>query len=157
MLPSVCIQQTYGVLLRIEASLPAPDIRRTFFQDPLAIEDAEGVRFPVPSEYDFKLLNDIIKLRFEVGPLSKDVRVGNYELFKTLNGKDVITADTRLLPGTAITMALLMREDFTQAGCCPMPRCRSDRSLPVPGGGRLWSVPQAYIGSHRATGYLPDC
>ena len=138
-LSSICTQQIHGVVRRIEAALPSPDLRRTFFQDPLAIGDAEGFKFPVPSEYDFSLLTEIIKFRFKVSPLSEEVNVENYELFETMTGK-VVTADTRLLPGTAITMALLVYQRFSGDERCPMPRCGSDRSSPVVGGGRLWSV-----------------
>ncbi|OCL02273.1 hypothetical protein AOQ84DRAFT_305017 [Glonium stellatum] len=136
----VCIstQQIYGVVLDIKSSLPPPDTRWTFFQAPLLIEDALGCRYPVPSEYSFELLNEIIRLRFKVGPGSQDVKVGNYELFKTQKSEEVVTANTRLFPGTSITMAIIVARPVRTGEHCPMPQCASDQILPTTSGGRFW-------------------
>jgi hypothetical protein len=114
------------------------DTRWTFFQAPLIVEDALRFKFPVPSDYDYELLDTIIKYRFLDGPGSLDVKVGNYELFKTKDNKEVLSATTRLLPGTSITMAILIGKLELTDHTCPMPLCRSNRSTAVPGGGRLW-------------------
>ena len=141
---SVSTQQMYGVVLRIEASLPTLDTRRTFFQDPLLVEDAL-CKFPVPSEYDFQLLDEIIRFRFKAGPGSRDVEMGNYELSKTRRSDQTVTASTRLLPGTAITMAILVSIRPLTDECCPMPKCLSDRTAPTSDGGRLWWVPPLQV------------
>lgn len=126
------------MVLDIKTSLLSPDTRRTFFQAPLAVEDALGFKFPVPSEFDYDLLDTIIKRRFKSGPGSMEVKAGNYELFKTKNSTEVVTATMRLLPGTAITMAIIVSKPTSTDEICPMPRCGSNRTSPAPGGGRLW-------------------
>jgi hypothetical protein len=49
----------HTLLIQIKASIL--DVRWMYFQAPLQIEDALGVKFPVPSEYDFRMLQIIIK------------------------------------------------------------------------------------------------
>ena len=110
----------------------------TYFQAPLLVEDALGLKFPMPSEYDFDLLEGIIKHRFQIGPGSKDVKMGNFEIFMARDSSETVTSTTRLIPGTAITMAVLVEVQLLTDGHCPMPRCRSDQSRPAPSGGRLW-------------------
>jgi hypothetical protein len=120
------------------AIIGTPDPRWTFFQAPLLVEDALGRKLPVPSEYDFDLLNGVLKLRFQKGPGSGDVMLGNYELFDTCNSKRVITANTRLLPGSKITMAILVNKPLIEDDHCPMQSCRSNRTSRAPGGGKIW-------------------
>ncbi len=126
------------VLLEIKSSLALPDTRWTFYQSPFVVEDALGLKFPVPSEYQYDLLDTIIKHRFMDGPGSLDVRAGNYELFSTKNSDHILSASVRLLPGTAITMAILVSKPVLTDEVCPIRRCGSDRSTAAPGGGRLW-------------------
>lgn len=135
---SVTTQQTYSIVLEIKDSLAPIDPRWTFFQAPLVVEDALGFKFPVPSEYDFKLLNAIIKHRFQEGPGSDEVQADDYELFKTKNTKTVLSSAERLLPGTAITMAVIVKRSNPTGEACPMPRCGSDQVVSMPGGGRRW-------------------
>jgi hypothetical protein len=77
-LVSLSTQQIYGVVLEIKSSLTFADTRWTYFQVSLLVEDALGFKFPVPSEYDYELLDTIIKHRFLKVPGSSDVQVGNY-------------------------------------------------------------------------------
>jgi hypothetical protein len=128
----------YGLLLEIKGSVGLGDTRWTYFQAPLIVEDALGFKFPVPSEYDFELLDTIVKHRFLEGPGSLEVEAGNYELFNTKNAKQIISADVRLFPGTSITMAILVSTPELLDEECPMPRCKSMRTTVAPGGGRLW-------------------
>jgi hypothetical protein len=62
------------------AVLNRPDIRWTFLQDPVLVEDVLGRKFPVPSEYDFALLDRIIQHKFETGPGSTQVSHGDYQI-----------------------------------------------------------------------------
>lgn len=141
---SVTTQQTYSIVLEIRNSLTPIDPRWTFFQAPLVVEDALGHKFPVPSEYDFELLNAIIKHRFQKGPGSDEVQADDYELFRTKNTKSVLSSAERLLPGTAITMAIIVKRSIIvewssrTGGVCPIPRCGSDQVVSMPGGGRRW-------------------
>ncbi|RDL35768.1 uncharacterized protein BP5553_06380 [Venustampulla echinocandica] len=135
----VCIstQQIYKVVLEIKSAIDPGDMRWTYFQAPLIVEDALGFKFPVPSEYDYGLLDTIIKHRFLEGPGSLDVNLGNYELFYARDSSQVISAQVRLLPGTSITMAILVGRTGLSDQECPMSRCKSNRTTAAPGGGQI--------------------
>ena len=135
---SVSTQQIYTVVVEIRDATPGPDVRWTYFQQPLLIEDALGRKFPVPSEYHFDLLETVIKHKFQTGPGAKHVNAGNYELCKMHKWSDVITPKSRLLPGMAITMAIIMTVPtiyMDRKERCPMPHCQSSAASPCPGGG----------------------
>ena len=125
-------------MLEIKGSLGGVDTRWTFFQAPFMVEDALGFKFPVPSEYDYDLLNTIIKHKFQEGPGSREVKAGNYELFKTKNSRQIISPDIRLKAGTAITMAVIVKGAVLNDEVCPMRRCGSTLTTVAPGGGRIW-------------------
>lgn len=127
-------------MLDIKNSLAGPDRRWTFFQAPLVVEDALGYKFPVPSEYDFDLLDAVVQHRFKTGPGSLEIQAGNYEYFKTKDSNDVLSRTSRLLPGTAITMAIIVTHSALTTKIYPMPRCRSLQTVESPGGGRTWYV-----------------
>ncbi|TVY87151.1 hypothetical protein LAWI1_G007091 [Lachnellula willkommii] len=134
------IAKIYGIVLEIRGSLASPDAKWIFFQAPLMVEDALGFKFPVPSEYDFKLLNAIIKHRFLEGPGSSEVQADNYEIFSAKNSQVVISENTRLLPGASIIMATLLDKPAGKVytdETCPMPRCGSILTRAAPGGGRI--------------------
>lgn len=116
------------------------NVRWAFFQDPFLVEDALGHKFLVPSEYDFDMLDQILKMRFRQGPGSADVQVGNYKIFVNKNSQQPVTSTTRLIPGTALTMAILLSRSTMSGDFCPMPRCYSKESTPVASGGRIWCV-----------------
>jgi hypothetical protein len=65
---SVSTRQIHTLLVEMKTS--TLDVRWTYFQAPLQIEDALGVKFPVPSEYDFRMLQIIIKGRYLEGPIA---------------------------------------------------------------------------------------
>ncbi|KAF2489919.1 hypothetical protein BU16DRAFT_597520 [Lophium mytilinum] len=136
----VCVttQQTHSIVLEMQSSMGAADIRWTFFQAPIIVEDALGFKFPVPSEFDYGYLEAIIKHRFLEGPGSHAVKAGNYEIFATRNSAQVISEDFRLRPGTALTMAILVNELNIFDSKCPMQYCRSSQTSLAPGGGRIW-------------------
>ncbi|TVY48755.1 hypothetical protein LOCC1_G001649 [Lachnellula occidentalis] len=141
MVAKVCVstQQIYGIVLEIRASQATPDAKWTFFQAPLMVEDALGFRFPVPSEYDFGLLNAIIRHRFLEGPGSEEVQADHYEIFSAKNSQVDISDNVRLLPGASIIMAILLDKPAGKAytdETCPMRRCVSTLTTAAPGGGR---------------------
>lgn len=134
---SVSTQQIYTVVLEIRDSVSIVDARWTHFQAPYTVEDALGYKFPVPSEYDFTTLEGLIQIRFRQGPGALEVSEGSYELLKSSKRSENITATSRLLPGTAITMAIIIDAD-TSGRACPMPRCQSLQASICPGGGFTW-------------------
>jgi len=139
---NVSTQQIYAVVLEIQTSITSvPDIRWTFFQDPLIVEDALGRKFPVPSEYDYSLLDTIIKHKFQEGPGAAKVAVGDYEMMVARNRLHILSVNSQLRPGCSITMAILVskaRSAVLTDERCPMPQCQSSNTTTVPGGGRLW-------------------
>lgn len=114
------------------------DTHWTFFQAPLIIEDALGLKFSVPSEYDYSTLDVLIRHRFRDGTGSREVSVGNYELFRTKRRGEIIEPNARLLPGTEITMAVILGTSTPIEETCPMPRCNSANISAYPGGGLIW-------------------
>lgn len=139
------------MVLEIKDSLAGPDTRWTYFQAPFLVEDALGFKFPVPSEYDFELLDAVVKHKFTDGPGAFEVEAGNYEYFKTKNSNDVLLPTSRLLPGTAITMTILVARSTRTDEFCPMPNCFSNQTTEAPGGGRIWFVSSLIYHSSRLT------
>lgn len=132
------------MVLDIQTSLAKPpDIRWTFFQDPIIVEDALGRKFPLPSEYDYSLLDTIIKHKFQDGPGAVQVSAGHYEIMDAKNRLHILSVDSQLRPGGTVTMAILVSGPWSTIltdECCPMPWCQSIETTKVLGGGRQWLV-----------------
>ena len=128
------------MLVEIKTSLAGPDIRWTFFQAPFLVEDTFGQKFPVPSEYDFDLLDAVVKHKFSSGPGSAEVHDGNYEYFKTKDSNASISGKSRLFPGMAITMAVIVPRPGSVSDTCPVSGCSSLSLTEMPSGGKTWYV-----------------
>lgn len=105
------------------------------------MEDALGRKFPVPSEYDYSLLDAIIKHKFQDGPGAVQVAAGDYEIMDAKNRLHILSVDSQLRPGCSVTMAILVDKPpstILTDERCPMPRCQSTKTTKAPGGGRLW-------------------
>lgn len=139
---SVSTQQIYLTLIDIKAGLASrPDVRWTFLQEPVLVEDALGRKFPVPSEYDFSLLDRIIRHKCETGPGSDQVKQGDYQVLDAKKRDMILSAQSRLRPGSLLLMALLVAKPPAHVladRACPMPRCASVSTTQVQGGGRIW-------------------
>ncbi|CAH0022954.1 unnamed protein product [Clonostachys rhizophaga] len=137
----VSTQQIYSVVLDIKASIASKvDVRWSFFQDPLICEDALGRKFPVPSEYDFTMLNVIIRQRFQTGPGSAEVALGDFEITEATDRSSILSESSFLRPGSSLLMAILIEK---QPIIMPEETCRicySSVSVTrkVDGGGRIW-------------------
>lgn len=57
-----------------------PDLRHTWFQEPVWLEDALGRILPIPSEYGYSTVEAVIRDRFQVGPGRQKVLDGEYEI-----------------------------------------------------------------------------
>jgi len=139
------MQQIYGIVIEIKASITPIDTRRTFFQTPLLCEDALGFKFPIPSEWDYGMVENHIRYRFREGIGSLEVQLGNWELFKTRNNEQVISPQTRLLPGLEITMAIIVPTPILSDGICPIFGCRSHDTTVACTGGRIWCVKKSLV------------
>jgi hypothetical protein len=120
------------------------DTQWTHFQAPFVVEDAFSFKFPVPSEYDYGMMENIIHYRFSEGVGAKEVRAGNYELVSTNRRSEVITATSRLLPGAAVVMAIFVIAQASVDASCQMPQCGSLQASNCPGGGFIWYVVVRY-------------
>ena len=133
---SASTQQIYTIVLEIRDSGRAVNTGWTYFQDPFVVEDAFGRKFPVPSEFDYDMLDTIVRQKFKDGMGFQDVVNGNYEYCKANMRSAVITETSRLVPGMAIVMALVI--DALSSKRCPMPICGSLRADACPSGGFMW-------------------
>jgi hypothetical protein len=134
---SISTQQIYGVLLEVKGSIV--DIRWTYFQAPMQVEDALGYKFPVPSEYEFSLLQNIIYHRFQDdGQVAVMVQRGGYELSYANNSHQTLSSGVRLRPGSQVIMAVILEKEVVNQRACPMPRCKSMEATAVSGGGYRW-------------------
>jgi hypothetical protein len=125
-------------VLEIKDSIKSIDTRWTYFQAPLMVEDVFEFKFPVPSEFDFSTLDVIIQHRFREDEISRHIKAGNYELFKTKSSHEVIQSNSRLFPGMEITMAIILDRLSNNDENCPIPRCGSFQTTAAAGGGRIW-------------------
>jgi hypothetical protein len=116
------------------------DTRWTHFQNPYRLEDALGITHAIPSEIPYDELEHMIRGKFRQGAGSRDVDEGNFELFRTKNKSQTITANTYsyLRPGTEITMAIVYPTLVPDGAMCPIPRCSSPQVAKDPGGGFVW-------------------
>jgi hypothetical protein len=102
------------------------------------VEDALGLKFTVPSEYDHSLLRTIIEHRFRKGPGWIEVEVGNYELVNAKNSCQVIISKNQMKPGSSIKMAIVIAIKQNESEQCPISNCRSRNVFAAPEGGFLW-------------------
>ncbi|KAH5050890.1 hypothetical protein HBI37_198680 [Parastagonospora nodorum] len=129
-------QQIYTVVLEFRDSMNTVDTRFTYFQAPFQVEDALGFMHLVPSEYLLDEVENVLRYKFRKGPGATAVLRGDFELFKTKKRTETITAATQLLPGMAITMAVIIASDpVTPGTACPIRRCGSIDIASYPGGG----------------------
>lgn len=105
------------------------DIRHTWFQEPIKLEDALGRLIPIAPEYGWTVrtlfhfpgvgsrilskrqtFQAIIKEQFKSGPGNEKGQAGEYELFCTEDSSKNITEQTLPLlgPGASITMAIVI-------------------------------------------------
>ena len=117
------------------------DVRWTHFQAPLQVEDALGIKFPVPSEYDFATLQVIIQQRYQEGPIAEEVRSGEYELSYATNSKVILDEGTPLRPGSQVIMGVILEGKLDS---CPIPSCSSTALKLAPGGGKEWQALHHY-------------
>jgi hypothetical protein len=116
----------YGELLETKGS--AVDLRWTYFQAPIQVEDLLGRKFPVPSEYDLSLLQTIIQHRFkDDGEVGEFVSRGNYELLYSNNGDLPVSTTGCMKPGTQVVMAIIFKytSNFTHKEQRPLPKPNS--------------------------------
>lgn len=129
------------------------DIRHTWFQEPLRLDDAFGRTIPIPVEYGWSKLEAIIHNQFCRGPGNKKVFAGEYEIFKTDDSSQLITQRnfSLLRPGTAITMAMVIgRYEGGLKDQCPKPDCKSKMFTKSNAGGLMYVECSVWFGKSRA-------
>jgi hypothetical protein len=86
------------------------------------------------------MLETIKRQRFKKGIMARDVDAGKYEFYRTNRTSDITTATSRLIPGTAITMAVIVVSSSSVEPTCPIPRYGSLQASECPGRGYTWYV-----------------
>ncbi|KAE9365757.1 hypothetical protein N431DRAFT_472352 [Stipitochalara longipes BDJ] len=116
-----------AILSKAMEQTPPPDIRHTWAQAPVTLEDALGRQIPVPSEYDWAMLHAVIQARFREGPGHAKVRSGEYEIFMNVDSSNPVTASTfsGLIPGMKVTMYMILGQ-YAGSERCPRIGCQSD-------------------------------
>lgn len=134
---SVSTHKMHTVLLDIKESVL--DVRWTYFQAPIQVEDALGYKFPVPSEYDFSLLQEITQHRFQdESEVAFLINQGEYELSYATNSTQILSSNARMRPGSQVIMAVILNSEVESKEVCPMPKCPSSEIKSALGGGYKW-------------------
>jgi len=133
------------------------NVRHTWFQEPLRLDDAFGRPIPIPVEYEWSVsftslvkfqrltalqkLKAIIHDQFYYGPGNEKVSAGEYEIFNTKDSSQLITQRnfSLLRPGSAITMAMVIGSyEEGVKDQCPKPGCKSKMYTKSNAGGLIW-------------------
>ena len=128
--------QVIGYLSKAQQSFPAPDARFSWLQAPLRLEDSLGRIIPVPAEYDWNMLNAVVRSKFATGPGRHKVAAGDYALFPTYNASQTLDPRRPLEPGSSVSMAIVIGKygNLHESGC-PRPGCGSQDLAPNSSGG----------------------
>ena len=137
------MQEMSYTVQAIRASMTTVDVRHTFFQDPVRVEDALGRIWPFPSEYSVVELEAIVYQKFLGQPGEEEVKAGSYEIFNQRNHEQIISSEYSfgLLPGMNVRMAIVMQSDVSaKEPICPNASCDSSDIKEVSTGGYEWYV-----------------
>ncbi|PMD53239.1 uncharacterized protein K444DRAFT_541923 [Hyaloscypha bicolor E] len=128
----------YNLLLSLQTNISVASTAHTWLQSRMRVEDPFGIPFPVPTEYDYAMLEAVIRARFREGKGKDLVAHDQWELFDTSNPSISINSNKwQFFPGMKITMAMILPR-FNSEMRCPRPGCHSTTYLEAPGGGMLW-------------------
>jgi hypothetical protein len=133
--------QIMTFIVKLQTTPPSPDLRYTWVQEPVKLEDALGRVIPIPSEYSWSKLEAVILEQFSTGPGSDKVSSGEYELFNTLDSSQILSKSEVecLTPGMSITMAMIVGKYGKRAlDRCPRVGCKSMKITPNEAGGWIW-------------------
>lgn len=127
----------YNLLLSLQTNISVASTAHTWLQSRMRVEDPFGIPFPVPTEYDYAMLEAVIRARFREGKGKDLVAHDQWELFDTSNPSISINSNKwQFFPGMKITMAMILPR-FNSEMRCPRPGCHSTTYLEAPGGGML--------------------
>ncbi|KAH6713055.1 hypothetical protein BKA61DRAFT_68580 [Leptodontidium sp. MPI-SDFR-AT-0119] len=133
-IPYAKINEIYKILLFLRSNLPGPDTRHTYFQEPTRLEVAYGRIWPV--EYDFAMMEGVLRGKFRKGPGKRLVERDMWQLFETSNAQSVLSASNWWpLPGLEITMAMMVPGRDNSLSC-PRLNCSSNSFNDTLGGGK---------------------
>ncbi|KAF1937674.1 hypothetical protein EJ02DRAFT_469504 [Clathrospora elynae] len=113
----------------LRCSLGPADAATRQNMEPVVVEDACGVKFPVPSEYKVALLQTIIIRRFAKLRGAEDISNGNFELFYSKTPKQALASTDQLRSASSVIMYAVvsnLHPSFPVKDCCPI--CWADMS-----------------------------
>ncbi|KAF4626011.1 hypothetical protein G7Y89_g12151 [Cudoniella acicularis] len=144
-LHSAKVTQIYNVLLSVQSNLSNLNTRHTWLQDPMKFEDAYGRVVPIPVEFDYSMMEGIIRGKFQSGRGKVLVERNQWKLFNPANPQNLLSAENwEPLPGMKITMAMIIpqkNEDMV----CPRLNCPSKSYRDALGGGKICCVCEAWF------------
>ncbi|KEF62383.1 uncharacterized protein A1O9_00355 [Exophiala aquamarina CBS 119918] len=148
--------QISNIIIKCETQLPCPDLRHTWLQPPVRLEDPLRRYLVIPSEYSYGMMQAVIVEQPKSGPGSTSVQSGNYEIVNAKNYQELVTSDgfTGLIPGMSLRMAIALYRPMSSADqsemeSCPDPGCGAMECKDTEGGGKaccacgLWFTPKS--------------
>ena len=132
--------QATAMLEKVGSGSHPPDLRHTWLQDPIRLEDPFGGYITIPSEYSFDMMEAVILARCKSGPGSRKIQMKEFEITNSRNSKQVFTQDrfTGFIPGMQLRMAILLYDLIAETDKCPIPTCGSRMLSECRAGGKIW-------------------
>lgn len=132
--------QSTQLLERMGLHGPPPDIRHTWLQDPVRLEDPFGRYITIPSEYSFGMMEAVVLERCKADPGARRIQLRQYQISNSRNSNQLITEDRfmGLFPGMCLRMAVLSYGADVHTNKCPILTCGSQLLLDYSGGGKTW-------------------
>jgi len=104
----------------------------------MRLEDAYGRIWPVPAEYDYSMVEGLLRGKFLHGRGRQFVEENQWQLFDPSDSQKVFSRESwEPIPGMKITMALILQSTYYRM-CCPRLDCHSEMYMNATGGGKHW-------------------
>ncbi|KAF4613369.1 hypothetical protein G7Y89_g15518 [Cudoniella acicularis] len=129
--------EIYNIVVTLQSHVPKPNTEHTWFQRPMYLEDAFGRPITIGPEFNFAMVEAVIRARFQEGRGKRLVEKGQWQLLDARNTrKDIDKSSWEYIPGMNITMVIIIPQ-INGKICCPRPDCLSTAYLKAPGGGNI--------------------
>lgn len=135
------VQSTQS-LEKMGSEVPPLDIKHTWLQDPVRLEDPFGRYIPIPSEYSFSMMEAVVIDRYKADPNARRIQLKQFEIFNPRNSDQAITEEqsTGFIPGMQLRMAVILYKINAQTDRCPIPTCGSSNLSKCCTRETIWSV-----------------
>jgi hypothetical protein len=94
-------------MVLIRSRLYGPNISHTWFQEPMRFEDPYGRIWPIPVEYNYMMVEGLVRGKFKSGRGKSLVERDQWQLFESTNTKHIFSPENwEPIPGMKITMVI---------------------------------------------------